>query len=290
MTPPEYPAAGTRREYPAAGTVLAGLAVVATGAVLLAPRPAALVAAPLLTLVLPGAALARALMPGRRWSVAEWCMLVPGLSLFTLVLGGLGLAAAGRPLTQRSWALLAAAVTVVAAVAGQFRTWYARRRAGGTGDPEAQRRFPGGPLPRRAPDSTATGERITFRRAVLRLSPLLLAASLLAGAGWYALRAAEQRHTEPFTALVMVPAFATEAPGASRTVTVGIQCREKTATDYLLRVRGTAGFEERLTVRLRPDEDWARRLAVPSTGRVTADLHRDGGATPYRTVFLDSPQ
>lgn len=272
-----------RRDRPTVGTVLGWLAGVGAAAVLLAPEPAALVAALLLTLVLPGAALTRLLFPGRRLSTAEWIMLVPGLSLATLVLGGLGLFAAGRPLTRLSWTVLVAAVTVAAAVAGQLRRWYAQR--------------PGSPTPE--PGDPASGdpepvgrerERITFRRAVLRLLPLVLAAGVLAGAGWFSLRTAQERDTEPFTALVMVPAFATEAPGPTRTVAIGIQCRERTDTDYLVRVRDDAGFDESITARLGPDEDWARRLAVPSTGRITVDLYRDGGAAPYRTVFLDNPR
>lgn len=271
-----------RRDYPTIGTVLVVAAVVGTGAVYLAPRPAALVAALLLTLVLPGAALTRAFFPGRRLTTAEWIMLVPGLSLATLTLGGLGLATAGAPLTRRWWILLVAVVTVAAAVVGQLRSWYAAHRAA--------------PAERVAEPATKTAlrsrprERITFRRAVLRLLPLVLAAGLLGGAAWYSLRSAEEHDREPFTALVMVPAFATEAPGPTRTVAIGVQCREQVTTEYLIRIHGVDGFEERLTARLRPDEDWARRVAVPSTGRVTVDLYRDGGTSPYRTVFLDNPQ
>jgi len=286
-----------RRDYPTLGTVLVSAAVLGTGAVYLAPRPAALVAGLLLTLVLPGAALTRAFLPGRRLSVAEWIMLVPGLSLATLALGGLGLATAGVPLTRRWWILLVAVVTVVAAVAGQLRSWYAARRArlpvdrdiGQAGQGADPARHDAGPATTTAPRSR-TRERITFRRAVLRLLPLALAAGLLGGAGWYSLRSAEQHDREPFTALVMVPAFATEAPGPTRTVAIGIQCRERATTDYLIRIHGVDGFEERITARLRPNEDWARRVQVPSTGRVTVDLYRDGGTSPYRTVFLDNPE
>lgn len=277
-----------RRDYPTIGTLLVSAAVLGTGAVYLAPRPAALAAGLLLTLVLPGAALTRALFPGRRISVAEWIMLVPGLSLATLALGGLGLAAAGVPLTRRWWILLVAGVTVVAAVAGQLRSWYATRHTR-LAEQDTDQVEQAKPATATAPRSGGR-ERITFRRAVLRLLPLALAAGLVGGAGWYSLRSAEQHDREPFTALMMVPAFATEAPGPTRTVAIGIQCRERATTDYLIRIHGVDGFEERITARLRPNEDWARRVQVPSTGRVTVDLYRDGGTSPYRTVFLDNPE
>ncbi|MEV4757067.1 hypothetical protein AB0J86_18410 [Micromonospora sp. NPDC049559] len=133
-------------------------------------------------------------------------------------------------------------------------------------------------------------ERVSFRRAVLRLVPLALAAVLLAGTGWYALDGARHQPTEPFTALEMVPAFATETPGPTRTVSLGLRCEERAETDYVLVVRGEGGFSTTLRTRLRPATNWARRVQVPSTGRVTVELYRAGDTTPYRTVFLDNSQ
>ena len=377
------------RPHPSYGPVLAGLAVVSAGAILFAPAPppARVVGGLLLTLVLPGAALTRAMFPQRHLSGVERLVLALALSLATVALGGLGLYAAGIRLAQPSWVALTAGVTVLAAVVGQFRL--RQRPARTAAPPESADRVekrdqieepdraegpdhtdepdhaeasdhaeepdraeasdhaeepdraegadhadepdhaedldrvdrderadraeeperlsravdsdePDSAGPRK-PDPAGVGtgtlsadvaghrRRANFRPAVLRLAPLLLTVALLIAAGWYSLRGAAQEPTEPFSALQMVPAFATEAPGPTRTVSVGLDCHERAATDYLLRVRGSAGFTRTLQVRLRPGEDWARQVTVPSTGRVTVDLYRDGETSAYRTVFLDTP-
>ena len=366
------------RPHPRYGPVLPGLAVVSAGAILFAPAPppARVVGGLLLTLILPGAALTRAMFPQRHLSGVERLVLAPALSLATVALGGLGLYAVGIRLAAPSWTALAVGVTVVAAVVGQFRIRLTSARTAASPesadrverldqieepdraegpdhpdepdhadasdhadepdraeeadhadqpdpaeeldrvdrDERPDRAEEPGPLGRAAesdqpgraepPDPEPAGvgpgtlaadvaghrRRGSFRPAVLRLAPLVLTAALLIAAGWFSLRGAAREPTEPFSALQMVPAFAAEAPGPTRTVSVGLDCHERVATDYLLRVRGSAGFTQTLQVRLRPGQDWARQVTVPSTGRVTVDLYRDGETSAYRTVFLDNPQ
>jgi hypothetical protein len=309
------------RAHPTYGTVLAGVAVVSSGAMLFAPPPARVVGGLLLTLVLPGAAVTWAVFPRQGLSTVERLVLASAFSLATLALGGLGLHVAGVRLTQLSWTVLTAGVTVLAAIVGQLRQRPAPARTAGqpesvdqveevgqAGQPESVDRAEepdgsdqaGQPEPELDPAGAGSGtpyarvagrrRRVTFRRAALRLAPLVLTAVLLAAAGWFSLQGAARQSTEPFSALQMVPAFASEAPGPTRTVSVGLDCHERADTDYLLRVRGPAGFTRTLRARLRPGEGWARQVSVPSTGRVTVDLYRDGETSAYRTVFLDNPK
>jgi hypothetical protein len=266
--------AAERRDRPTVGTVLAGAAALSAGAVLAGPRPVALAGGLALALVLPGAAVTRLLFP-RPLSTVEALVLAPALSLATLVLGGLGLYATGARLERDAWLLLTAGVAVIAALAGQARIRY--------GGPTAPAGGPAVP----AAATAGGGGRITFRRAALRLLPLALAAAMLGGAAWYSTRAVDEQPTTPFTALELVPAFAEQAPGDVRTVSVGLHCEENAVTAYRLRVRGAGGFQQALDARLRPGESWARRLRVPAAGRVTVDLFRDGDPRPYRTAFLE---
>jgi hypothetical protein len=315
MAAPDRPAAGTkistgRRRISGATwqlVALGGLAVLSAGAVLVGPRPAAMVGGLLLGLVLPGAALTRALFPSRGLSTTELLVLVPAMSLATLVLGGLGLDGAGIRLTRQSWCVLTATVTIVAAIAGRLR--HRRRRAAAApsevepsevepSEVEPSEVEPPGQAETDKTDqhAEATPGRawVSRRRVALHFAPLVLAAGVLAGAGWLSLYGTEHQPTEPFTTLEMVPAFASEAPGPTRTVSVGLHCHERIDSDYVLAIHGDPAVEggaplsTELRVRLRPGESWARHVQVPSIGRVTVDLYKDGGSTPYRTVFLES--
>ena len=93
--------------------LLAGLTVLAGAAVLSGLRPLMILGGLPLGLLLPGAALS-ALLFGRRERLApiERIMLIPVLSLGTLVLGGLLVFLAGAPLHRVTWLALSAGVTL----------------------------------------------------------------------------------------------------------------------------------------------------------------------------------
>ncbi|HEY2796069.1 MAG TPA: hypothetical protein VGJ28_27135, partial [Micromonosporaceae bacterium] len=140
----------------------------ATVLVLLGVPGLEIVAGLALALVLPGRALVDMLDRGRRWSRVERIVLVPALSLATVVLGGILLNAARIPLQAPAWALLCGGAAVIATPFGTVR-----------------------PRPR-----------IQARLAV----PVVAASLILVAAGWLSLHsAAEQRDAVAVTSLSMRP-------------------------------------------------------------------------------------
>ena len=107
---------------PRTAYLLAGLTVLAGAAVLSGLRPLMILGGLPLGLLLPGAALS-ALLFGRRERLApiERIMLIPVLSLGTLVLGGLLVFLAGAPLHRVTWLALSAGVTLAGLTAVVLR-------------------------------------------------------------------------------------------------------------------------------------------------------------------------
>lgn len=107
---------------PRTAYLLAGLTVLAGAAVLSGLRPLMILGGLPLGLLLPGAALSTLLF-GRRERLApiERIMLIPVLSLGTLVLGGLLVFLAGAPLHRVTWLALSAGVTLAGLTAVVLR-------------------------------------------------------------------------------------------------------------------------------------------------------------------------
>jgi len=91
------------------------------------------------------------------------------------------------------------------------------------------------------------------------------------------------------TAIGMVPAFAIEAPGSTRTVSLYVWNGEGAQTTFIIRLTGTGKFTDTIRATVYDNSQWSGRAKVPSTGKVTAELFRPGDKTPYRTVFEDMP-
>ncbi|MCW2639999.1 MAG: hypothetical protein JWP76_2305 [Dactylosporangium sp.] len=256
-----------------AAAVAAVVAVVAAAAQWVTPPFVRVPAGLLLAVVLPGLALTAALFPGRVLSAVERIVLPPALSLAVLVVGGLGMFAAGIPLGRASWAALTVVVTVAAAVVTVLR-----HGAADGGSAEETAMFGQVLLVER--------EKMTVGAAAWRLAPLAVALVAIVGAGVFALRSA-QSDGSPFTGLALVPAAvgAGQPAPPQRTVKLSVRCEEGVATEYALRVAGT-GFERTFTFALRSGAIWSQTVKVPSTGTVTADLFKNGGGTPYRSVSL----
>ncbi|HEY1488087.1 MAG TPA: hypothetical protein VGF84_18415 [Micromonosporaceae bacterium] len=121
-----------------------------------------------------------------------------------------------------------------------------------------------------------TAPRFPARLAV----PVVVAALILGAAGWVSLRsAAEQRDAVAVTSLSMLP--------AGDDVRIDVATEHAPPASYRLVVAGPGGFRSTLAPPVGSNGQWARDLAVPSGGRVTADLYRGDSTIPLRSVFLD---
>lgn len=285
------------------GVALFGIPVVAaaaTAVVCLVSGPVAVPAGLLLALVLPGLALVRLLFGREPRPGVERFALVVGLSVATVVLGGVAMYAVGIRLTRVSWAGLACAVSVLASVGAGWRerVWRRPEPAGVTMVPD-QPVAPDQPAARTALMGRVladTTERLPLPRVVSKLAPLALAALLLAGAGYVATQAAARHSGGPFTALSITPVgpapqISDLQDRASRPVTVRVACAERSATAYLVRVTGPDGFTTTVTARLDPGRSTSWTLTVPYPGKILVTLYRDGDMSqPYRSVHLaDAP-
>jgi uncharacterized membrane protein len=271
---------------------LAIMAVIATALAAYAPRFLAIPAGLALVFVLPGLGLVRLLFRRRMLSSVERFMLVVGLSLATVIIGGILLNAVRIPLHRGAWAALTGGVTIIAAGLVYLRQARASRGGWATEDTAEF----GTVL-------NASTEKVPVPRAILRLAPLVLAVVLVAGAGYTALRAAQQNSSNAFTELGISPSgdpslAPSATPSASvavgvRAVTLNVVCSESEATSYTIRVQGPNGFAKILTATLEPGASWSVSVTVPYPGKVTADLFKGGitsSSTPYRTVFLTDTQ
>ena len=236
---------------------IAALAIAAAVACNLgAPVPVQILAALLLTLVLPGLAVARALLPGERG--AELVLLSLSLSISIAVLVGLILHFTPNGLTRGSWAVALGAISVLGAMVA-----LARR----PDRPEAP-----------------ADERVPFRIPLLSVALLALAFVVTTAAMIQARTPLPARGVEGYTALWLV------SNGArSRVARVGVQSSEVKATRYRLDVlagrtrlasyRFELGSGERRTATLRFRPEWK--------GTVHARLYRTSApGKTYRRVRL----
>jgi uncharacterized protein DUF1616 len=208
-----------------------------------------------LAFVLPGHALVGAVFARLALSRVERIVLTPALSLAVLVLGGLLLDIAQIRLTLGAWSLITGTVTVIAALVGHRRS-----------------------------DPVRSFDRSTTMRWVV---PAMIGALLLTSAGWISLRSATaQRDAVAVTGLSMVlvnPA----GTDPTRILAIDVTAIHSPRSAYRLVINGPDAFRMTVTPDVGPDGAWRRDIAVPSDGRVTADLYRAGDATPYRSVFVD---
>jgi uncharacterized membrane protein len=211
-----------------------------------------------LVLILPGYALAANLFAPRSVSPGERSVYVVVLSIAVAALGGL-IVQLAIGLDRRSWAVLLATVTVLAAVRGIRET----------------------------PREPAPVPAMPWRPALVAAAFLI--ASLIAG---LAIASAgdglhEAQSKIRFTAFWLLPSLGAE--GA--TVVVGARSHEGRPTDYELRLRqgGRSLASEDLT--LVAGERWERSYpvtAAPSGETVTATLLREH--RPYRRLDLTPPK
>jgi hypothetical protein len=272
--------------------VLAGATLVAGAFVLTGFRPLMVAGGLPLALVLPGLALTAALFPRPDRLVAvERVLLVPALSLGTLVLGGLFAWAVRAPLHRPTWVALSVAVTLAALL----RTaWVPAERSGSglAGVRGGRSRLP------TPADSTLVlpvfldreglfePEPTSRRRRVLgQALPAALAVLMLAGAAWLSLATSIRTHQVTVTTLSVVPPGPADASG-TRTVKVNATGLSTSAA-YTLQVTSPTA---NTTTAVAADENglWTSTLQLPGDERLTLALYRAGEATPMRTVIIAS--
>ena len=253
---------------PVRAGVLAGLTVLSAIAVGFGPPAVATPAGLLLVFVLPGLAITDALFRrGRREAgMVERSVLVPSLSLAVLVLGGLGLWAAGGNLNRASWTLICAVVTLIAIGAALYRNLRA---------PVKSERIP---------------FRLTGERLIRDVLPLTLAALLLAGAGVWSYADSIGVYD------IRVSTLSAEPPGppgadGTRAVQLSASGLESSAGPWRMVLTGAEGAElSRQDLTPDSDGDWTGRLTVPGDERVTVSLFRGGEEGAFRTLIIAAAQ
>lgn len=260
---------GLRR--PLAGGPLAVALVIAAGVTLVLPALGEglvrIVLALPLVLVVPGYALALALLPAPRVGGGERLVLSLGLSLALAALGGFVLNWTPWGLGAQPWAAFLALTTLAAGAVA----WVRR--------PPSNRQ----PVPLGA----VTTSRRPGRRTALPALLMVLAA-LAAGAAWWTARSgAAQQASAGFTQLWTLPA----TEGGALTVRLGVRSREPVPLSYRVRLEVEGELvQEWPAVVLEPGEQWeATATLSPSQGAagpVKAVLYRaDAPATAYRHVL-----
>lgn len=237
-------------------------------------------------LVLPGYAITRLLGHARDLSRVEELFCIPVLSMASIIIGGVVIDVAGFTLTRSTWAVFLAGVTEAALVLDLILPWRTHAAAADSG-----------PSNGTSPDAGATvrtavpsGRRFSGRAralivgGVLAMTAVVAVMTMVVGE-----RDAVATQPPAATAIGMVPAFATEAPGSTRTVSLYVWNGEGAQTTFTIRLTGTGKFTNTIRATVYDNSQWSGRAKVPSTGKVTAELFRPGDKTPYRTVFEDMP-
>jgi hypothetical protein len=252
--------------------VLSGLTVASGVAVLLGPPAASVPGGLLLGLVLPGAALVGALFRRRRddLGVVERLVLVPALSLATLVLGGLLLWAVGGTLNQVGWLGISAATTLVAVVVAVARERW------GTPVDDAEPAAGSGRL--RLP-------RLDRSRLVHEVLPLVLSVGLLAGFGVYSYRDSVKTYD------MSIVAFSASPPGpagtdGNRAVVVKATGLARTELYTLIATDSVGEQIDERSVVADTHGIWTATLSLPADQRVTVSLLKGATTTAYREVII----
>jgi hypothetical protein len=283
--------------------LVAGATLVAAAAVLSGIRVLMVAGGLPLGLVLPGLALSALLFrrPDRLVTI-ERIMLVPALSLGTLILGGLFAWAVRAPLHRVTWLALSAGVTLAALAAVVLRTPAvpasaaagvrgSRSRPHTTADSalvqpvhlDGEGLFEPGHLDR---EGRFEPEPTTRRRRLLKhVLPACLAVAMLAGATWLSLATSISSHEVTVTTLSVVPPGAVDSSG-DRSIQVnatGLSPRSA----YALQVTSTSE-NTRTTVTADENGLWTSTLRLPGDERLTLALYRAGSTTALRTVIVAS--
>jgi hypothetical protein len=279
--------------------VLAALTVLAGAAVLSGVRPLTVLGGLPLALVLPGAALSALLFRQPTRLVAlERIMLIPLLSLATVVLGGLLVWAARAPLHRATWLALSAGVTLAGLAAVVVRGRHdpavpAERSGSGPAAVRGRVRLPTTADPMLIlpvfldREGLFEPEPMDRRRRLLRqILPGALSVLLLAGAAWLSLATSVSSHHVTVTTLSVVPPAAADSSG-ERTVQVDATGLTGGTDAYQLVVttaKGTGGT----TMAVTADENgvWTSTLRLPADDRLTLGLYRAGATAALRTVII----
>jgi uncharacterized membrane protein len=251
---------------------LAGATLVAGAAVLSGIRVLMVAGGLPLGLVLPGLALTALLFrrPGRLVTI-ERLMLVPALSLGTLILGGLLAWVVRAPLHRLTWLAVSAGVTLAALAA--VLVIAPRGPAERPILPVSVDRFEPEPMNRR-------------RRLLTQVVPAVLAVAMLAGAGWLSLATSIRTHQVTVTTLSVVPPGGADASG-DRSIQVNATGLAGGPDAYALQVT-SATRNTRTAVTADERGLWTSTLRLPGDERLTLALYRAGGTSPLRTVIVAS--
>jgi hypothetical protein len=240
--------------------ILAGATLVAAAFVLSGVRVLMILGGLPLCLILPGLALSAALFrrPGRLVPI-ERIMLVPALSLGTLILSGLLAWLVRAPLHRATWLTLTAAVTLIALTADQFRT----------------------PA---SPGETSFSVRVNSRRLLTQILPAVVAVLLLAGATWLSLVTSIRTHKVAVTTLSVIPPGTADASGNR---SIEVNATGLSSGTYTLKVTSTTS---NISTPVTADENglWTSTLHLPADERLTLALYQAGQSLPMRTVIIAS--
>jgi hypothetical protein len=268
----------------AAFTVLAGVAVL-TG-----PAPVRVAGGLLLGLGLPGLALTTALFRDRiALTAVERIMLIPALSLATLVLGGLAAWGLGLALHRATWLGVSAVVTLAALAATMIWPVAAPERTKRVKLPT-----PGDPtlilpvfLDREGrPSGPAAWRRLIPARPQHTVVPLALALVLLGAASWFSVWTSVRTHDVRVTALSAAPPAPANTLG-ERSVAVTATGLSAGRGAYAIVVTSPAGTEtSRQELTADPAGRWSGDVTVPGGERTTIGLYRAGATLPDRTVII----
>lgn len=273
--------------------VLAGLTVAAGLGVLTGAAVLAVTGGLLLAFGLPGMALTTALFRERiSLTAVERIMLVPALSLATLVLGGLAAWGMGLPLERATWLGISGLVTLVALATTVIWPVPAPVRTAEAAAVRAKLPTPGDStlilpvfLDRQGQVEQTPPSRWRLLMPARTVLPFALAALMLTGAGWYSVWTSVRTHDVTITALSAAPRMTTNDVG-DRSVTVtatGLSAR----TAYALEVVGPTGdVSTRHRVTANAKGGWTGTVTVPGGERTTIGLYRPGDTTAYRTVTI----
>jgi hypothetical protein len=246
----------------------------------------------LLALGLPGLALTTALFRDRiSLTTIERVVLVPALSLATLVLGGMAAWVVGLPLRRETWLAVSALVTLGALATTVFWPVTVPVRSRGR---MVKLPTPGDStliLPvflDRQRAALPLWRRVLPARPQHTVVPLMLVAALLISAGWYSAWTSVRTHDVTVTSLSALPPSAANGLG-ERSVAVTATGLATGIGAYALVVTSPAGAEtSRQELTAEPDGSWTGNLTIPGGERTTIGLYRTGEKTPYRTLIISA--
>jgi hypothetical protein len=268
--------AETAMAVPVAAAVAAATTVAAVG-VSTGPTAVAVPAGIVLAFALPGLALTAAAFRGRELSTVERVVLAPALSLALIAVCGLVLQAAGIGLDRDSWTATTAGVTLLALVVA------ASPARASTGEPR-----PAEPVTTAPEPATGDGPGADSGpgRLHLRVLPLVLAALMLGGAGWFSFDDARDNATRTVTAMSVVR----ERPAATpqqRIVTITVTGLVAADAPYTVVTTGPGDSKVAPRTIYAGSDTWTGDLTVSGPDRISINLFRARRpATAYRTVLL----